>query len=346
MSKPLTEISTQEFDNRIGSLLGGVFIFYLLLSGNYTGELLNCQFQNILRNSIIVKHVVGFLMMYFFVNMASTNVNWNAGIKLGLSFILFLLFLLSNRCDGYIVFANICLMGLIYILQLARDTDQNIVDDESSSEDDKKAAMEKINSFRIVQILSTVTLFILIGFGFILYIGRRKLEYGQQFNYKDLLFGAECANDAGEKYKYMDMLKAAFKAPPNYELEQNGNTFNLSPKAQSPSVLSPVKLSPASLSRKSNELATLLDSELIRTQLKDLLQNKYQRAVRPVPSNNSAFAPSNAVGPTARLLATEPTASTAPAVLQTVTGSTDPAPAALTSRRNVAASNFGETRTD
>jgi hypothetical protein len=272
MSKPLTEISSQEFDNRIGSLVGGLFIFYLLLSGNFTGELLNCQFQNILRNNIIIKHVVGFFMLYFFVNLASTNVNWNAGIKFGLTIVLFLFFILSNRSEGYIVLTNIGLLALIYILQLVRDTNQTVIDDATSSEDDKKDATESLNRIRNVQIVTISFIFIFIVFGFILYVGRRKLEYGYEFKFSKLLFSSECANDVRINYSYKDMLKAAFtpitsKSPksPTKEIIQ--------------SVLVSTKLSPAALTQKTNELATLLNSPLIRKQLEELQKYKYQQAV-------------------------------------------------------------------
>ena len=336
MSKPLTEISPQEFDNRMGSLVGGLFIFYLLLSGNFTGELLNCQFQNILRNNIYIKHIVGFFMLYFFINLASTNVNWNAGIKLGLSIVLFLFFILSNRCEGYIVLTNIILLALIYILQLVRDTDQIIIDDETSSEDDKKTATDELNRIRVVQILSTVIILILIVLGFILYVGRRKLEYGQQFKFSQLIFSsAECANDVRGGYTYMQMLKAAFKPPPTYQ-QIEGTSIILSPKSSNPSFLQKVELSPASLSRKTNELATLLDSELIRNQLQALQQKQYKEAV--LTSNiavvkNSAT-PNNNDSATARLLVPKP---------RVTTRSMDTDPTAMSARRAEVANTLSNT---
>jgi hypothetical protein len=333
MSVPLTEISLQEFDKRMGTFVGGLFIFYLLLSGNFTGELLNCQFQSLLRN-IYIKHAVGFFMLYFFVNLASTNVNWNAGIKLGLSFLLFIFFILSNRCEGYIVLINIGLLALIYILQLVRDTDQIIIDDEVSTKDEKKSAMDELNRIRIVQIVTTVIIFILIVLGFILYVGRRKLEFGPNFKLSKLIFSAECANDERGNYSFLKMFKAAFATPIK------------SPDNIKGSRLSPIKFSPNELIQKTNELSTLLDSPLIRKQLGILQETSYNSAAaQAVNVQNEAVQFVNVQNSEAQ------NGDIANALMPNVNSESDRAPLlsgrldrnATQSRRAAAARNFEET---
>ena len=45
-------------------LFKGIFLFIFIISGNYLGELLGCRLIGILKNSIIIKHILGFLTLF------------------------------------------------------------------------------------------------------------------------------------------------------------------------------------------------------------------------------------------------------------------------------------------
>ena len=44
-------ISSGEFGKRIGPLFGGLFVLYLIVSGNFVGELFSCELQKMLSNT-------------------------------------------------------------------------------------------------------------------------------------------------------------------------------------------------------------------------------------------------------------------------------------------------------
>ena len=46
------------------------FIFLLIISGNYLGELLGCRLIELLNTSILTKHFLGFLTLFITANLA------------------------------------------------------------------------------------------------------------------------------------------------------------------------------------------------------------------------------------------------------------------------------------
>ena len=82
-------------NNRTDYLFKGIFLFIFIISGNYLGELLGCRLISALQNSIIVKHILGFLTL--FLTLALTIDLDTSLIKLlGISCILYIIFILSS----------------------------------------------------------------------------------------------------------------------------------------------------------------------------------------------------------------------------------------------------------
>ncbi len=268
MPKPLTEISSKEFSMRFGALIGGLFVFYLLLFGNFTGDLLNCQIQARVKQSPYIRHIIGFFVLYFFVNLASPNVNWNAGIKFGFSIALYLIFLISNRSEDFIVLTNVALLAMVYILQMVRDTDQSIIDDENSTEEEKQNASEELERIKIVQLVVAGIIGILIILGFILYVGRRKLEFGEQFSYSKLLFetSGTCGNDIPMKTDFKQQFKAAFKPAVTNKISEN--------RVEANSGLHSVKLGEGELRVKQREMVSLLESPTMQNYMERYINAK------------------------------------------------------------------------
>ena len=46
-----------------------IFILYLMVSGNYIGTLFGCKIQTLFDNNMIVKHILGFATLYFFITL-------------------------------------------------------------------------------------------------------------------------------------------------------------------------------------------------------------------------------------------------------------------------------------
>lgn len=163
--------------NRLMSSPKSVFVLYLIVSGNFLANLFGCRTQQALTNTMWLKHILGFMTMYFFVVLADSSSPFTDSPQMQFLFTLFCytLFLISTRMDYKWWIAFILTLAVYYILQVYKDHSQ-------TKEQDK----EKYS--RIQKYLTYLAGSILI-LGFLVYIGKKKLEYKDQFNWSSFLIG-------------------------------------------------------------------------------------------------------------------------------------------------------------
>lgn len=152
-----------------------LFVFYLIVSGNYLGSLFGCQIKDIFTNNMYVKHFLGLLTLYFFVSLVDTDNKYNSVYKLLITFGIYIFFVLSTKVHykPWIIF--ITLLGLVYIISIFKDI---YPDDETFK-----------NIMRNIQLgLITLAIVILLV-GMIYYMGEKKLEYGKDFEYNKFFIG-------------------------------------------------------------------------------------------------------------------------------------------------------------
>ena len=90
-------------NNRTDYLFKGIFLFIFIISGNYLGELLGCRLISALQNSIIVKHILGFLTL--FLTLALTIDLDTSLIKLlGISCILYIILIILKYKNNKIYY--------------------------------------------------------------------------------------------------------------------------------------------------------------------------------------------------------------------------------------------------
>ena len=61
-----------------------ILVFILIISGNYIGQLFPCNVQAVLSESMIMKHVFGFLTLFFFVLLTLPNFTVTEGTQTSL----------------------------------------------------------------------------------------------------------------------------------------------------------------------------------------------------------------------------------------------------------------------
>ena len=106
--------------NRNDYLFKGIFLFIFIISGNYLGELLGCRLISVLKNSIIIKHILGFLTL--FLTLAFTiDLNKSLFKLLGVSCMLYIIFILSSKTTKYINYLLMIIFIISFILQLYKD---------------------------------------------------------------------------------------------------------------------------------------------------------------------------------------------------------------------------------
>lgn len=179
-----------------------IFIFILIVSGNYLGTLFPCRVQDTFDNNIYFKHFIGFFIMMFFVLLTMPAENEETPDKDGVlqllqkSFLLYLFFIILSKTHPYVWLVVFFITSVIYIIELLK------------KEQKHKKIEDKMNSEKIQTNLSLIAL-ILTVIGFFVFMGSKKMQYKDKFSYFTFIFGKiECnknrnAIDIGQSIKHI-----------------------------------------------------------------------------------------------------------------------------------------------
>tara|TARA_R110002020_G_scaffold36891_5_gene110869 strand:+ start:3039 stop:3659 length:621 start_codon:yes stop_codon:yes gene_type:complete len=196
--------------------LVAIFVFVLIVSGNFLAELFPCQVQRIFSNNMIVKHLFGFMTLLFFVVLTIPEIKDQKNM-IGYTSIVYLWFIMMAKCYYTLWFVVFGLVGLIYLLQMYerhmnKNTDgetNNETEDETENKEinEKKLMIEKGKRVLTISVVGSTIL------GFLMYMGAKKMEYKKSFNYFTFLFGKpRCRGDRTLEHPgYINLLKHAFK---------------------------------------------------------------------------------------------------------------------------------------
>lgn len=202
-------MNTLQF-NSYDYLFKGIFLFIFIISGNYLGELLGCRLIYLLKEKIIIKHLLGFLTLYL--TLAFTIDLETSLVKLfKISCILYIIFILSSKTTKYINYILIILFIISFIIQLYKDRLKQKKEKNLLTKNEK-VYLSYINIYNnyILQILV-----LLIIIGHIIYIGEQKRSYADDFNYYTFFVGdttcREGQENINEPNEYWTSIKHAFK---------------------------------------------------------------------------------------------------------------------------------------
>jgi len=126
------------------------------------------------------------------------------------SFYLYLVFILISKTEYGFFIAIIILTAVIYILYLKRNEIAKRKEDTSSNEELEKLEKTKNLIIKINNGISIVV-FILIFIGFMIYMGRKKYEYKNNFSYLTFIFGKVECKGSISNIDYSTSLKHVFK---------------------------------------------------------------------------------------------------------------------------------------
>ena len=143
-----------------------LFVLYLIIAGNYLGELFGCKTQKMFQENMSFKHILGIMTLYFFVVFSSTDEQDKDPIdNFKMSLILYACFVITTKTNyKFIVPIMVCLF-LVYVLS-------------KSEEFYKKERDHK--KLEYVKLASKVFTYIAIGLtvvGFVLYTYQKRMEY-------------------------------------------------------------------------------------------------------------------------------------------------------------------------
>ena len=150
-----------------------LFVLYLMVSSNYLGQLFSCQVQNALNTYMVLKHILGFLTLYFFVSLTDTS-KYSPQLKLLFTLAIYLFFMISTKMESKLWISFISLLGFVYVLFIVKDliTDPKMV--------------EYISYIQSVLVISAI---IILFIGFVYYLGEKKIEYKNDFSFSKFFIG-------------------------------------------------------------------------------------------------------------------------------------------------------------
>ena len=186
-----------------------IFIFFILICADATSSLFPCHVRRILESNLALKHFMLYLTITFLVVLLE-DLDKNLTEVFLVSFYLYLIFILISKTEYGFFIAIIILTAVIYVLYLKRNEIAKRKEDTTSNEELEKLEKTKNLIIKINNGISIVV-FILAFIGFMIYMGRKKFEYKNNFNYLTFIFGKVECKGTISNIDYSTSLKHIFK---------------------------------------------------------------------------------------------------------------------------------------
>ena len=184
-----------------------IFTFFLLICADSTSNLFPCQLRRVLDNNLMLKHMMVYLTITFLIVLLENIPDKSLYKIFSISFYLYVIFILISKTEYGFFIPILIITAVIYILFLKREELNKQAETASKNEKEK---IDKTHDF-IIKVNNglIVVMFILTVIGFLVYMGRKKFEYKNNFNYLTFVFGKiECegtpsAVDISTSLKYL-----------------------------------------------------------------------------------------------------------------------------------------------
>lgn len=177
-----------------------IFVLYLILSANFLVNLFSCKAQTTFFNNMWLKHLLGFMTLYFFVVLTDKESKYSNSPKNQMLFaiVCYIVFVLSSRMDHQWWVVFICLLCIIYIIEIYKNH-------HTTTEEDKVI-------YNKYQIYLVSVLLVILVIGFIIYLGKKRIEYGKKFDMTTFIVGkTKCRFDKDYDISKKAAIKEAFK---------------------------------------------------------------------------------------------------------------------------------------
>lgn len=180
-----------------------IFIFILIVSANFLAEIFPCRIQYLLRSNMYVKHIFGLFTMIFFVVLSSGIKDKDIFTIVQISTLLYILFILISKSQIYTFYFILMLLCITYIIHIIKEK-------EKENKDEKNDTLEKINNYEYIMYVLYILIIIITILGVILYMGEKKIEYKNSFNYITFFFGKPSCKGKSPNVNLFKSLKYAF----------------------------------------------------------------------------------------------------------------------------------------
>ena len=167
-----------------------IFIFILLIAAGEILRIFPCSVVDIIDNNIYIKHFIGFLTMVFFVVLVVPIPDKKLNNILTKSVLMYSIFIVISKTESQFFIPIIILLGATYLLILKKIEYRETIE----RKEDVPGTLDKINRIILINNSILILIAILVITGFILFLGRKKYEYGNDFSYITFIFGRNTCN--------------------------------------------------------------------------------------------------------------------------------------------------------
>lgn len=179
-----------------------IFILILIISANFLAQIFPCKIQKILNCNMYVKHIFSFLTLMFFVILsAPIGGSMKVNDIIMKAFLLYIFFIILTKTNHIVFIIIIILLGILYLIIL------KINELKESNNNAKNELEEKLNN--IYNYISYIIIILLI-IGFLMYMGEKKYEYKNKFEYTKFIFGIPECRGYSPDISFFKTLKYAF----------------------------------------------------------------------------------------------------------------------------------------
>ena len=155
-----------------------LFLFIFILLGKHISDLLACSVSNIIKTHFIIKHFIGFFILY--TTIISLETNKSLGELFINSFLIYIWFIITVKTTRRINISIIILLLITYFVYLYNEK----LKENKNNKNNK-------NLIKILDLYEKYIVYVLIilsVFGFIVYLGEKKIDFKENFSWKQFLF--------------------------------------------------------------------------------------------------------------------------------------------------------------
>ena len=169
---------------QLSSLVSQLSIFLFIIAGNYAGDLYSCGLRHLFNEYMILKHIIGFFIMLFFIGLLQKEVT--LFIRIIQSIFLYLWYILIMRAPSIITLITIILICIIFLINIyIEDIKNKKVQSNNNKENDSKITYYQ----NIANILFIISFFISL-IGTIIFVLLLKNKLGNNFNIYQFILGS------------------------------------------------------------------------------------------------------------------------------------------------------------
>tara|TARA_B100001093_G_scaffold506061_1_gene564358 strand:+ start:1545 stop:2189 length:645 start_codon:yes stop_codon:yes gene_type:complete len=206
-----------EVINNYSNIVSKLSIFLFIIAANLVSDIYSCGIRQLVKEYMIIKHIVGFFIMLFFVGLVQEKLDIQS--KFSQSILLYIWFIFIMRSPMIITIIAIILICAIYLINLyITDLKNKLEENEELNETNSKQIELFTNINNILFILS----FLISVTGTIIYLFILKKHLGKKFNIFNFILGTrdqECFNSTiyqkFKKYPFLFDIKKIIKNKKN-----------------------------------------------------------------------------------------------------------------------------------